>query len=121
VARFYLPQLEVRGGQSGESLTGWGPPEWMVVRRFFRFISPKMPGSDAAAVIDWVNTLPWAEYQVLELPVPDLAFESIPEPEWHYFYPPPPDKPVQIARHRGTAPPAIAHLRPPLTPDPSGR
>jgi hypothetical protein len=100
VTRFYLPQLETRGGQSGESLDGWGPPEWVVVRRFFRFIIPKIPGSDAQSVMDWLKRLPWNEYQTFELLQPDLAWESIPEPEFHYYYPPPAAgaKPVSIAR-----------------------
>jgi hypothetical protein len=100
VTRFYLPQLETRGGLSGESLDGWGPPEWVVVRRFFRAIAPEIPGFDVQSLMGWLNRLPWSEYQTLELPQPDLAWESIPEPQWHYYYPPPATaaKPVRIAR-----------------------
>ncbi len=89
VARFYLTGVEVRGGQSGESLAGWGPPEWIFTRRFFRFIGPEVPGSDAQAVLDWLErAVPWSEYEALELPVPDLPGVSIPEPQWHWFVPP---------------------------------
>lgn len=88
-ARFYLTGLEIRGGQTGESLEGWGPPEWLVVRRFFRFIGRTVPGSDAQATLDWLNAMPWDRYEGIDLGVPDLAWESIPEPEWHWFRRPP--------------------------------
>jgi hypothetical protein len=89
VARFYLDGFEVRGGQSGESLEGWGPPEWIFVRLFFRFKGATIEGSDAQAVLDWLNhSVPWDQYQGIQLPTPDLPFPTIPEPQWHWFRPP---------------------------------
>lgn len=102
VARFYLPELEIRGGLSGEPLDGWGPPEWVVVRPFFfQIVSPKVPGL-GQSVLEWLKRLPWNEYQSYVLPAPDLAWESIPEPQWHYYYAPPASaaEPVKIARRR---------------------
>ncbi|HXZ85773.1 MAG TPA: glycosyltransferase family 39 protein, partial [Myxococcota bacterium] len=85
-ARFYLPGFEVRGGQSGERLAGWGPPEWVLVRRFFRFNDDP---NDVQAMLDWLNhEVPLREYEQIELPLPDLAWESIPEPQLHFFRPP---------------------------------
>jgi hypothetical protein len=98
-ARFYLPGFEVRGGQSGESLEGWGPPEWMVVRTFFRFTVDK---EDVRAMMDWVNhSVPWNEYEVIELPMPDFHWESIPEPQWHCFRPPTVGKRARVAHRIG--------------------
>jgi hypothetical protein len=88
-ARFYLGGREVRGGQTGESLAGWGPPEWVVVRRFFRFIGRKIEGSDAQATMDWLAAIPWDHYEGISIPATDLAWESIPEPQWHWFRTPP--------------------------------
>jgi len=85
-ARFYLHGFEVRGGQSGERLAGWGPPEWVAVRRFFRFNGDE---NDVQAMLDWLNReVPLREYEQIELPLPDLAWESIPEPQLHFFRPP---------------------------------
>jgi hypothetical protein len=98
-ARFYLAGFEIRGGQSGESLWGWGPPEWLVVRSFFRFTVDK---ADADAMMDWVNqAVPWNEYETIELPLPDYHFESIPEPQSHWFRPPTVGKRATIVRRRG--------------------
>jgi hypothetical protein len=88
-ARFYLRGIEVRGGQSGESLSGWGPPEWLFVRGFFRFIGRTIPGSDAQATLDWLQAIPWDQYGAIDLGVNDIAWESIPEPQWHWFRKPP--------------------------------
>jgi hypothetical protein len=88
-ARFYLRGLEVRGGQSGESLAGWGPPEWIFVRSFFRFIGRTIPGSDAQATLDWLQAIPYDQYAGIDLRVRDMAWESIPEPQWHWFRKPP--------------------------------
>src|SRR5262249_2288526 len=88
-ARFYLRKLEVRGGQCGESLAGWGPPEWLFVRGFFRFIGRNIPGSDAQATLDWLNAIPWDQYGGIDLRIPDYPWESIPEPHLHWFRKPP--------------------------------
>jgi 4-amino-4-deoxy-L-arabinose transferase-like glycosyltransferase len=105
-ARFYLTKLEVRGGQSGESLAGWGPPEWIFVRGFFRFIGRTIKGSDAQATLDWLDAIPWDQYMAIDLTIPDLAWESIPEPQWHWFRKPPivPHQAATISWHVSDGP-----------------
>ena len=79
--------LEVRGGQGCQSLDGWPPPDWVIVRYFFRF-RPVAPGAkeDADRTLQYLRanvTLP--RYRQVDLPVADTIWENIPEPDRHVF------------------------------------
>jgi hypothetical protein len=98
VLRFYL-RLEVRGGQSGQRLDGWPPPEWVVVRRFFRFGDRPHLQADAERMAAWLEReIPWDRYEEIRIPQPDLPWEGIPEPQMHYFRAPTRGEPVRILR-----------------------
>jgi 4-amino-4-deoxy-L-arabinose transferase-like glycosyltransferase len=80
--RFYT-KLEVRGGQGCQSLAGWPPPEWAIVRYFFRF-RPAAPGAteDAGRTIQYLRSeLTERQYRRVDLPVIDTIWENIPEPD----------------------------------------
>jgi Dolichyl-phosphate-mannose-protein mannosyltransferase len=87
ILKFYT-KYEVRGGQTGEDLRGWVVPEWVINRSFFRLKGGR-PALDADAdkMRSWVNTLP-ADYRGVATPWPDLPYDDIPEPEFHWFRPP---------------------------------
>ena len=103
-ARFYLVDQEVRGGDSGEDLEHWPLPEWIVVRRFFRFANTPIKSADAQRMSDWLDdSVPWREYQTIDLPEPDLPWLSIPEPQLHWFRPPTAGETARIF-HRRTSP-----------------
>ncbi|MBI2217405.1 MAG: glycosyltransferase family 39 protein [Candidatus Rokubacteria bacterium] len=106
--RFYT-DLEVRGGNTCERPFAV-PPDWIVIRHFFRFKTPT-PGvnEDAVRTREYVDReIPWAEYERIELPVRDIVWDSIPEPQMHHFRPPPDNAPVPrlVLYHRvkGRAP-----------------
>jgi 4-amino-4-deoxy-L-arabinose transferase-like glycosyltransferase len=80
--RFYT-KLEVRGGQGCQSLAGWPPPEWAIVRFFFRF-RPAAPGAteDAGRTIQFLKSeVTDSHYRRIDLPVIDTIWENIPEPD----------------------------------------
>ena len=80
--RFYT-KLEVRGGQGCQSLAGWPPPEWAIVRYFFR-CRPAGPGAteDAGRTIQYLRSeLTERQYRRIDLPVIDTKWENIPEPD----------------------------------------
>jgi hypothetical protein len=84
--RFYT-NLQVRGGQSCQSLAGWPAPEWVIVRYFFQF-QRYAPGAqaDGDRMLRYLTaevTLP--RYRRIDLPVPDMPWENIPEPDQHEF------------------------------------
>jgi Dolichyl-phosphate-mannose-protein mannosyltransferase len=84
--RFYT-DLEVRGGQSCQSLAGWPAPEWVVVRHFFQFIR-YAPGAqeDGARMLQYLRSeVTVQRYRPVDLPVADTAWENIPEPDQHLF------------------------------------
>jgi hypothetical protein len=77
----------VRGGQSCQSLAGWPAPEWVIVRYFFQF-QRYAPGAqaDGDRMLRYLTaevTLP--RYRRIDLPVPDMPWENIPEPDQHEF------------------------------------
>jgi hypothetical protein len=77
------PKLEVRGGQGCQSLAGWPPPEWAIVRFFFRF-RPAAPGAteDAGRTIQFLKAeVTESRYRRIDLPVIDTIWENIPEPD----------------------------------------
>lgn len=86
--RFYT-DLDIRGGQGCQRLDGWPPPEWVIVRYFFRF-APSAPAAhvDAERTRQWLAALPWHLYRRIDLGVVDTTWENIPEPDLHVFRPP---------------------------------
>ncbi|MDX1390518.1 MAG: hypothetical protein R3344_15120, partial [Acidobacteriota bacterium] len=102
--RFYTG-LEVRGGQTGETLEDWPPPEWLVVRSFFRFADRKLLREDGDRVMAWLRSeVPWDEYDRVGLPVADVYWGNIPEPALHRFRQPSDRARVVIARRRAGEP-----------------
>ncbi len=84
--RFYT-KLDIRGGQGCQSLAGWPPPDWVIVRYFFRF-QPAAPGAreDAERTLHYLRTeVPQDAYRRIDLPVADTVWENIPEPDRHVF------------------------------------
>src|SRR4030095_5028272 len=92
--RFYT-KFEVRGGQGCQSLAGWPPPEWAIVRFFFRF-RPAAPGAteDAGRTIQFLKSeVTESHYRRIDLPVIDTIWENIPEPDRLLsLIPAPPDR-----------------------------
>jgi len=84
--RFYT-RLEIRGGQGCQSLAGWPPPEWVIVRYFFRFQpAASVARQDAERTLEYLKTgLARTAYRRIELPVVDTVWENIPEPDRHVF------------------------------------
>ncbi len=84
--RFYTG-LEVRGGQGCQSLAGWPPPDFVIVRYFFRF-RPVAPGvrEDTERTLHYLKSeIPQHLYRRVDLPVADTVWENIPEPDRHVF------------------------------------
>lgn len=84
--RFHT-SLDVRGGQGCQSLDGWPPPDWVIVRYFFRF-RPVAPGAqeDADRTLTYLkSTVTLPAYRRVDLPVADTVWENIPEPDRHVF------------------------------------
>ena len=84
--RFYT-RLEIRGGQGCQSLAGWPPPDWVIVRYFFRF-QPAAPAAkqDAERTLQYLKTgISQSAYRRIDLPVVDTIWENIPEPDRHVF------------------------------------
>lgn len=99
--RFYT-DLEIRGGQGCQSLSGWPLPEWVIVRYFVRFRQDGAPpehDEDRRRMLEYVHALPWHTYRRTELPVVDTIWENIPEPGHHTF---------RVPRH---GPPVVIHWR----------
>lgn len=97
--RFYTT-LEVRGGQGCQRPVLTPPPDWIVVRYFFRFGNPA-PGSaeDAERVLRQLREdIPWQRYRPLQLASVDTVWENIPEPDRHLYRSPPTGHPVTIYR-----------------------
>lgn len=87
--RFHT-KLEVRGGQGCQSLADWPPPDWVIVRYFFRF-RPAAPGAeeDAGRTIQFLRAeVTPSRYRRIDLPVVDTIWENIPEPDRLVFRPP---------------------------------
>jgi hypothetical protein len=100
--KFYTG-LEVRGGQTGESLEGWGPPEWFIVRSFYRFGDRASMKEDADRVASWLKReMRWSEYERIELPVADVYWGNIPEPGLHRFRRPTGGARVVIGRKKAS-------------------
>jgi len=84
--RFYT-RLEVRGGQGCQSLAGWPPPDFVIVRYFFRF-RPAAPGAreDTERTLHYLKSeIPPHLYRRVDLPAEDTVWENIPEPDRHVF------------------------------------
>ncbi|MBI2217422.1 MAG: glycosyltransferase family 39 protein [Candidatus Rokubacteria bacterium] len=104
--RFYTG-LEVRGGQACQSPVVFPPPEWVIIRSFFRSTNTA-PGyaEDVQRHIRYVREeIPWRLYQRIELPVVDTVWENIPEPQWHHFWAPASGS--RVVLHRRVAGPGI--------------
>jgi hypothetical protein len=84
--RFYT-RLEIRGGQGCQSLAGWPPPDWVIVRYFFRFQpAASAAKQDAEQTLQYLKTgLAQSAYRRIDLPVGDTIWENIPEPDRHVF------------------------------------
>jgi hypothetical protein len=86
--RFYT-DLEIRGGQGCQSLSGWPLPTWVIVRYFVRFrpdgAAPPEHHEDYRRTLRYVAELPREMYRAIELPVVDTIWENIPEPGHHVF------------------------------------
>lgn len=85
VVAFYTG-LEVRGGQSGRDLAGWAPPEWFILRSFFRFGDRAIQKEDAQRVVAWIQAeVPRERYDELPLAATDFPWDDIAEPDLHWF------------------------------------
>lgn len=82
--KFYT-SLEVKGGSTGENLTEWAWPEWVIVREFFRFGNRREMREDAERMREWLARIPPAAYRQVDAGVVDTLWESIPEPAYHRF------------------------------------
>jgi len=95
--RFYT-RLEIRGGQGCQSLVGWPPPDWVIVRYFFRF-QPAEPAAkqDAERTLSYLKTdISQTAYHRVDLPVVDTIWENMPEPDRHVFRDPPNRPPISV-------------------------
>jgi len=94
--KFYTA-LDIKGGQTGEDLSSWPPPDWIIIRSFFRFSDRPAMKKDADQMRDYLNTrIPKPEYRLMEIPYVDIYWENIPEPLFHRFRTPKKGKRVQI-------------------------
>jgi len=77
--RFYT-NLEVRGGQGCQTLAGWPPPDWVIVRYFFRFQSAALGArDDAERTLQYLTSeVTPQRYRRVDLPVADTIWENIP-------------------------------------------
>jgi hypothetical protein len=92
--KFYT-DLEIKGGQTGEDLSGF-TPDWVIVRAFYRFGDRPSMRADAERMRDYLGQLPIAAYRKVDFDVPDLPWENIPEPSFHVFRTPVAGSPVRI-------------------------
>jgi hypothetical protein len=104
VLQFYT-EHEVRGGQSGRSLHGWAPPDWIVLRSFFRFGDRPELKADARAMASWLNEeVPREQYEQMPAPWTDVPWDDIAEPQLHFFRIPEGGKPMELFRRAGSSP-----------------
>ena len=97
--KFYT-DFEVRGGLTGERLTGW-KPDWIFERSFFRFVDRPTMAADAARMRQFLMRLPSDEYRrVLDPEILDLSWENIPEPAYHRYRTPQEGRPIRIMERR---------------------
>ena len=78
--RFYT-DLEIRGGQGCQSLSGWSLPDWLVIRYFVTFRqegAPPRHHENRRLMHEYIGALPQRAYQAIELPVVDTIWENIP-------------------------------------------
>lgn len=108
VLKFYT-DYEVRGGQSGQALTGWPEPEWVIIRSFFRFGDRPHLRADAEQMRVWLNTeVPRNHYRAVPVSWTDFPWDNIPEPQLHWFRVPEGGKPLQIYRRETSRPAPVA-------------
>lgn len=103
--RFYLPPLDVRGGQACQDLSAWPEPDWVIDRYFYRFRSSgPRSREDSQWTRRYLQSLPAHRYQRVVLTAPDTKWENIPEPDFHTFRPGPERPRVVVLRKiRSTA------------------
>lgn len=77
--KFYLPELRVVGGLTGEDLTSALAARWVILRR------NSITGADRAVREFLASHLPLETYRRHELPYADLAFENRESPGEHRF------------------------------------
>ncbi len=82
--KFYT-DLEVKGGSTGENLTEWDWPEWIIVREFFRFADRPAMMDDLNRMRDWMAQIPSDAYRKIDIGLVDTYWENIPEPSYHRF------------------------------------
>lgn len=101
ILMFYT-KLEVRGGQSGQSLADWHDPEWIVVRSFFRFGDRPDLRADADRVIAWLHgDLSEDDYEEVATLGTDVPWDDIQEPQLHWYRVPEGGSPMHVYRHKG--------------------
>jgi hypothetical protein len=106
VLKFYT-EHEVRGGQSGQTLTGWPEPEWVIIRSFFRFADRPQLRSDAEKMLAWLNNdVHGSDYQQEPVSWADVPWDDIPEPQLHWFRVPEGGTPMQVYHRVTRTPPA---------------
>ncbi len=99
VLRFYL-KLDVRGGQSGQSLADWRSPKWVVLRGFALNSRRAHVAQNVERMKDWAeHNIQWELYRHKQLPQLDQPFEKIPEPDLHWFRQPDVGQPIRISRN----------------------
>jgi len=72
---------------SCQSLAGWPPPDWVIVRYFFGF-QPAAPAAKQGAerTLQYLKTgISQSAYCRIDLPVVDTVWENIPERDRHVF------------------------------------
>jgi hypothetical protein len=98
--------LEVRGGQSGQTLDGWSPPEWLIIRSFFRFGDRPIQKADAQRMAAWLNEkVPRDAYEQVPVSGTDFPWDDIAEPDLHWFRVPGGGKSFELF-HRTSPPPS---------------
>ena len=98
IIAFYTA-LDVRGGQSGQRLDDWPPPEWVVLRGFFRFGDREIHRADAQRVVAWLQEhVPREQYEQVPVPGGDFPWDDIAEPDLHWFRVPEGGKPMEVFR-----------------------
>ena len=98
--KFYTG-LEVKGGATGEDLTGWSP-DWIIVRSFFRFGDRENHRKDAMKMGEFLEEFTSQRtFRTVEIPYRDIWWENIPEPWFHSFRTPMTGPYVKINRTLG--------------------
>lgn len=94
--KFYT-HLRVISSMTGEDLSKAPPPDWLILRRF----AFNQPDVDARAYIK--EHFPRTDFEAIQLPYPDIAFQNREDPEHHRYRTAADAPPIIIFRRKKSA------------------